>query len=228
MSKQLAILGDLHGKVSLINDLIDERPYIKTVIQVGDLGLFYSEGAARQDKDWKRYKNTLKDTLEYKPKMKRQVHFIKGNHEDFEMLESPLLNDLNFYYIAQGSVKNFQGYKIGFLGGIYSPKKIKWNPSELKGRQKRFYTKEDIQTLKNNAKDGLDILITHEGPAKYIHIEDYPHNRGTKVIYDLMDELRPKYHIHGHHHYNYSAEHKGTKIIGLGNLKHNEHSFKLI
>lgn len=227
-TKTIAIVGDLHSKVSLLNDLVEKRPYIRTILQVGDLGLFYSTQAAQRDSDWKRYSNPVKDIIEFKPEMSRPVHFIKGNHEDFEMLKSPLLKDLNFHYIAQGSVKKFGQYKVGFLGGIYSPKKFEKPSEELLGRQKRFYTKEEINTLKKNSTGGIDILITHEGPRGFINKPGVPHNEGTQVIRDLMEDLSPKYLIHGHHHWNYEAQYRDTKIIGLGNLHENEHSFKLI
>lgn len=230
MSKELVFVGDLHGDLQGLKDLLTERPYIKRTIQVGDLGCFYSEEAARRDSDWKRFPDKIRSVLEYKPEMPCQVMFIKGNHEHFQMLESPLLNDLNISYIAQGDVKEILGFKIGFLGGIYSPKAIDKDPEDLKDKRKRFYTRSDIETLKENAKDGIDILVTHEGPKGLFSVPDYPYNRGTDIILNLLRKLGPKHHIHGHHHYNYERKYhyNGAIVTGLGNFNRNKNSFKLI
>ena len=209
-------MGDLHSNVNLINKLIEERPYIQNIIQVGDIGLYFSP--EKVDKKSIYTEKILKE----KPEMDRTTYFIKGSHEHFSMLKNPFLKKKNFYYIEQGKIETINNLKIAFLGGIYSPSKFK-----SKRIENKFYTEHEVTKLKNNSRGKvIDLLITHEGPKNLVKKPNS--NEGSKVILDLLQTIRPKYHIHGHHHWNYETRYRSTKVIGLGNFNKNNQSFKLI
>lgn len=212
MSKELAIVGDIHSNVNLLNKLVKERPYIQNIIQVGDMGIYFSP--EKVDKKSIYTEKILKE----KPEMDRTTYFIKGSHEHFNMLKNPFLKKKNFYYIEQGKIETINNLKIAFLGGIYSP---------TKSNEKKFYTEQEVNKLKNNSRGQIiDILITHEGPKGLVKKPNS--DEGSHIILDLLQTIRPKYHIHGHHHWNYKTRYRSTKVIGLGNFNKNNQSFKLI
>lgn len=221
---KIAFLGDIHSNLDLVHEFIRTHPYVDAVFQVGDFGVYYSKGRAKQGNDWKRYKEDIKKTLKRKRPFNKPVYFCKGNNEDWDFLESGLLRKLNINYVPNGSVIKLGDSNIGVVGGIYSPKRYKMSRSELKGRDQRFFVKEDIDDLKNYDGD-IDILVSHIGAKGIIPSKL---KGGVNKLRKLVVKVEPKWYIHGHHHYNYYNEENKTKIQGLGLLPKSNKSYKIM
>ena len=57
---------------------------------------------------------------------------------------------------------------------------------------------------KLKGKEGFDILLTHAPCKGYGDMEDIPH-QGFECFNSLLDRCKPKYHVYGHVHKEYSA-----------------------
>lgn len=221
---KIAFLGDVHSNLRIIHEFIRTHPYVDAIIQVGDLGVFYSKATAKKDKDWKRFKEEVKLTLEEKKRFKKPVYFCKGNHEDWDFLEGMPLKYLNINYMPNGSTLKIGNTTIAFLGGIHSPKKYKWPAEALYGKNRRFFVEEEVNKIYNK-KEPIDILVSHIGARGLLpsHLKG-----GVQEIRDLVEKVKPKWYIHGHHHYNYYNTENGIEIQGLGFLPKSDKSYKII
>lgn len=219
----IAILGDIHSNLDSLHNFIESHPNVEHIIQVGDLGLFFSEELAKKDKDWKRWPEQVAKTLAKKIPFKVPVYFIKGNHEEFESLESPFLHFLNIHYIKQAEVLTLDKYTFGCLGGIYSPKYFTQKSESLIGQQKRFYTEQEISLLSSKT---FDYLVLHEGPLGIIPKGE---SHGSLVLKNLISTVKPKITFHGHHHLQYRVLHPELgEIHGLGNFSTFDKSYKIL
>jgi Icc-related predicted phosphoesterase len=224
MIMKIAILGDIHSHFDLLHEFIRTHPYVEAVVQVGDLGAYYSEEAANQANDLKRFGDVIRKTIKSKKAFKVPVYFCKGNNEDFNFLENRCLERLNIHYVPNGHVVNLGDSNIGFIGGVFSPNKFDRSPKSLMGRQKRFFVKEEVEALENYHSP-IDILVSHIGAAKWLpdHLKG-----GIHKLSDLVVKVKPKWYIHGHHHYNYYDEEDEIKIQGLGLFPRSDKSYKIL
>jgi uncharacterized protein len=146
--------------------------------------------------------------------------YVPGNHD-------PIYNSQNHLaYVEGGSsldlkVVRFKRFLIGGFGGSirYRPDGInQYSQSEAYLRAFRMLPKFILNRL--NYGRALDILITHS-PAYGIHDEESQAHRGLKAINWLLRVARPRYHFHGHTHFqrrNLSASETNqgiTKIINI-------------
>lgn len=221
----IAFVGDVHSNLRELNDFIEKRPYLKAVVQIGDLGYFGSRQAAKADGDWKRFPDFIEETIDSRIRFKIPVYYIHGNHDDWGNLRN--LPDSNVRYLGRSGVTRIEGLDIAYLSGIHSPKKFSWPARSLVGKHQKYYTSEDVESLKKNIEiyGSVDVLITHEGALKYL-----PRTAvgGSEVISDLVDFVKPKWYIHGHHHVNYYLDNKHTQIQGLGLFAKFPKSYKII
>ncbi len=219
----IAIVGDIHSNLDSLHNFIDSHPDVNHIIQVGDLGLFFSQELAKKDKDWERWPEQIAKTLAKKTPFKIPVYFIKGNHEEFESLESPFLRFLNIHYIKQAEILTLEGYTFGCLGGIYSPKYFHQKAESLVGQQKRFFTQEEVSLLSSKT---FDYLIMHEGPFGVI---PKAATHGSLILRNLISTVKPKITFHGHHHQQYRVlDPELGEIHGLGNFSTFDKSYKIL
>jgi hypothetical protein len=147
----LRILGDLHGDFSRLESIAVDG----LTIQVGDFGV---------------YEDTLPAIRRLK--LKAPVWFIDGNHEQHELLlgdagEEPFEGVKNLYFVPRGSVAEWEGKRIGFLGGASSVDKyirlnrgLHWSPRETP-------TAFEASRLIPHT-ELVDLLITHCPPQSVI------------------------------------------------------------
>ena len=99
-----------------------------------------------------------------------------------------------------GRVAYAQGLTVAGLGGSprYHPQGVnQYSPSEMTRRAWML----GLRLLWNRPRLGnLDILITHSPPLG-IHDEDTQAHRGLRAINWLISWARPRYHLHGHIHF---------------------------
>ncbi|MFT3890242.1 MAG: metallophosphoesterase [Anaerolineales bacterium] len=126
--------------------------------------------------------------------------YVPGNHD-------PLYNpNQTLSYVEGGSnvdlkLVRFKKFLVGGFGGC-----IRYRPDGT-----NQYTQLDAYTramhllprlLINRIRYGraIDILITHSPPFG-IHDEDTPAHKGLKAINWLLNVAQPRYHFHGHTHF---------------------------
>ena len=188
----ILILSDSHGHLGM-RDFI-RKADVDFVLHCGDLSL-YSE-------------------------MEKPTYFIKGNHEDYNLLEAMTNGTLEFKnlrYIKNGEIislsKGKEIIKILGFGGNYSPKF--YFADKLYHDRRRHFTEKDF----NNAikHKHIDILLTHEVPKGLhkIKLGIYEEDLGNEVINKLIEETKPKFAFSGHYH-RYNEMYIGdTRCIGL-------------
>ncbi|GAA3400184.1 metallophosphoesterase [Paenibacillus hodogayensis] len=232
----IAFVGDTHGRVLHTLAVLSEwqirtKKKLDLIIQVGDLGAYpepseevRSEKYVRQDPaelDFSRFltaEGRLEKNIRYiREKYLNRIYFIRGNHEDFDWLNSKSLQaeqgivnidpfDL-YYYVTDGTIMNEDNLKIAFLGGIQTltqqPKSI--DPVAY-GKLIQMPPRE------------IDILITHDAPFG-IGTNYHGQTQGSTLISDLIGAIQPKYVIAGHyHHMNGPRTFGSTTYLGLNVL----------
>ena len=128
------------------------------------------------------------------------LFYVPGNHD-------PNYNPNNHLaYVEGGSnldlkVTRFKKFLIaGFGGSIrYRPNGTnQYSQTEAYGRALRMLPR--LLLNKMNYGRSLDILITHSPPF-HIHDEESQAHEGLKAINWLIQMAKPRYHFHGHTHF---------------------------
>ena len=148
------------------------------------------------------------------------LFYVPGNHDPGYNADNTLA------YVEGGSnldlkVIRFKTFLIGGLGGS-----IRYRPnvanqySQSEAYWRAFHLLPRLLLNKVNYGRSLDILITHSPPFG-IHDEDTQAHQGLKAINWLLRVAQPRYHFHGHTHFqrrNLSPSetvHGLTKIVNI-------------
>ena len=129
-----------------------------------------------------------------------RLFYVPGNHD-------PVYNANNVLARAEGGSNldlkliRYKNFLIGGFGGSirYRPDGTnQYSPSEANWRARRLLP----GLAWNRVRFGraLDILITHS-PAFGIHDDDTQSHQGLKAINMLLRTAKPRYHLHGHVHF---------------------------
>jgi len=231
-STRLAFVGDVHGNLRHFQRLTSKLQNIKAFIQVGDFELYHNIDAVKQDKYAFKHKHVAEEVIhrimnDLLPTFPVPIFFIKGNHDDYDHLTSEKLKQANIHFLEQGTIHNISGVTIACLGGIYSPIRSNRKTKDLTGRDRRFFTKEEIQQLYTQNNKNIDIFISHQASTGILPNRKFQ-EEGIEILTQVLEALKPTFYIHGHHHKNYETRYKKTKVIGLGNFGKNPNSFKVL
>lgn len=190
----ILIVGDIHKRLDIIHKLMNK--YDCPIISTGDLDL------------------NLSDKID---KLPYPLYIIKGNHDIYNISDIQTLTKYNIIYPGNDFLLN---NKILIFGGIYSSKKTYQLSSTLEGKNKRFFTIEDIEKILNNNRGKQpNILITHQAIANILPLnEKIKVEEGCELLNKLVDTFKPFYYIHGHHHITYNNMYGKIKCFGLSNL----------
>lgn len=148
------------------------------------------------------------------------LFYVPGNHD-------PKYNpDNHLAYVEGGSnidlkTIRFKKFLIGGFGGsiLYRPNGTN-QYSQTESYWRAFRLLPRLLLNKINYGRSLDILITHSPPFK-IHDEESQSHQGLKAINWLIQIAKPRYHFHGHTHFqrrNLSPSetvHGLTKIVNV-------------
>ena len=128
------------------------------------------------------------------------LFYVPGNHD-------PTFNPENTLAHVEGGsnldlkLVRFKKFLIGGLGGS-----IRYRPdgtnqhSQTEAYLRAFRLLPGLLLNRINYGRSLDILITHSPPFG-IHDEDTQSHQGLKAINWLLRVARPRYHFHGHTHF---------------------------
>ncbi|MHA1830275.1 MAG: metallophosphoesterase family protein [Candidatus Helarchaeota archaeon] len=219
MTVNIAILGDLHGHLTLAFLILkrwqkENNENIDFILQVGDLGAF--PDVQRIDKATKRFLEKDPDELGFLNYYHKSpeadlifnaknninvpfLYFIKGNHEDFEFLERisknkdvpvPIDHYKKIYFLKSGKIYKIKVKKHSFTIGVLGG--ISSSSPDINAP--KYYSKEEIEQLLQ-AKSPINILLTHDAPFNFLSDQ-----RGSKDIIELINYLKPQFHFCGHYH----------------------------
>ena len=231
MSKSL-IAGDWHGSRRAAQACIEQavEEGCSRVFQVGDFGVpFYTEDDFLDVVSRMAYAAGIK------------VHFLDGNHENFDTIEGWLENgerDQNghikvrpsLYYMPRGTVwKDEDGLTYAVMGGAASIDRD-WRTLGFDYFPQELIAAGQVLRLFHNVEEvgKVDVLLTHDCSdytpwgSQMVAASKCQQNR--RVIDGILDFVKPDFHFHGHMHKMYDWWYKDqTHVYGL-NLENERHS----
>jgi predicted phosphodiesterase len=224
------VVGDLHGHLDMLEETIQQHPEIDFVLQVGDFGAYFDDGASAKMPQHRRHPSEFPQYASGEKMFSKPVIFIRGNHDGFaylKQLEVDYKTDLieitaNLFYLPNGRLVKFGDVRIAGIGGNFSPtyfmKAYQKNEDPLKFRHFRI---SDINALEN--KKDVDILLTHDAgpdivPSNHIMSPQCGH------LSCLVEKMQPTYWAIGHYHMFYETTLKRTKIYGLNAIHYSGQS----
>lgn len=171
-------------KILLISDV--EEPFLWDYYQPGrlkDYDLILAAG------DLKAAYLEFLVTMANKP-----LVYVHGNHDGTYQSRPPEGCDC-----ADDTILTVKGLRILGLGGswLYSGGPYQYTEKTMQRRIRRL-------RWKIRRAGGVDIVLTH-APVRGYGDDDTLAHRGFEVFQKLMDELHPRYWIHGHVHLNYGG-----------------------
>lgn len=209
---KVAFAGDWHDnwKYMLNACYWAHQKGAQAIVHVGDFG-FWSNGAKYDE---------LNSRLE---KWDMYLLFIDGNHENFPLLNSILVNDEGYREIRSRIIHLPRGFRWEWYGKIFTA--LGGARSIDKGWREEgvdWFSEEDI-TVDDMKKviDGgyTDFLITHDAPqsAKVPLDPEFARSFAYKDVFScelsrymlekVCTEIAPMYVIHGHYHVRYDSFH---------------------
>lgn len=224
------MVGDVHADVTSLIKHSNSGLY--SILTVGDMQIYTSQTEALADKVGYLKTKTLIDNFltalnnKQVPRFSVPVNSILGNHDNFVNLQSPVYDSMNLSYLKNGTIFKVGSLTIGILGGVFSPKNFQTKISAQPNIRKKYFLEEEIANLIQAASgQKIDILVTHQAPLGVLPKLPSNVDEGNGHLTTLLEVLKPRYLIHGHHHKDYRSEYNGIKIIGLGNFSKNKNSF---
>ncbi|HZR39721.1 MAG TPA: metallophosphoesterase [Ktedonobacteraceae bacterium] len=234
------ILGDIHGHIQRaltlaihLQCLLDAP--IQAVFQVGDFGfwprgrqfqqedLYYKQEDAldfftmRSSSDLRRFFSAGEATLET---LSAPLYFIRGNHEDFEMLqtlskEHPTEVLSGIYFLPDYFAGEAAGLRIAAVGGILT------DIDRGKGKQARILFKKAQQQAQTDPRrtsaqllaqaflSHYDLLLTHSG------LSSRETRDGSRQLETYLHQQTIRLHFYGHHH-RFSCGQVGQQTLSIG------------
>lgn len=233
---KIAFVGDIHGRIFHTLAVLTEwqqqnKEKLDLIIQVGDLGAFPEPDEEMKNTrfvledptelDFSRYINakgkTAESILYTREKHINRIYFIRGNHDDFNWLNSTSHVSENgivdvdpfgiLHYVTDGTIQSHGELSIAFLGGIETEQ------TEPKSIDTNAYKK-----LMQMDPGVIDILITHDAPYG-ISTSFTGKTQGSPLVSELIKKMQPRYLIAGHyHHMNGPTNYGKTTYLGLNIL----------
>jgi Icc-related predicted phosphoesterase len=187
---EIGALADVHGSFDAMTRAMERHPEVPFWLCVGDL-------ASRCG--------------EY-PEPPAPLFWIKGNNENFDLIarwEAGEAQPRNLHFIGNGTAVSVGMLRVAGLGGTFAPRwfdvPARQLPHTPKDDRRRHFVREEVEACKRLGR--VDILLTHEAPRPFLLVDDRStggRRRGWDVgkpaINDVLQALRPRLHLCGHHH----------------------------
>lgn len=222
--------GDAHGRLDTMytNILSLEKTLgvkFDWILHVGDLGVWPDPD--KVDKATRKHGDVgdFPSWLASKRAAPKKTVFIKGNHEDFDWLDSRVSNEIlpNLFYLKNGTTMKLETrdetITVGGVGGCFSPSDFERNPKSFRGKEKRHYARVEINAL--SRRNDIDVIITHDAPTGVTFDK---HRRGFNWTSDALglDELiastHPRVCFFGHHHTKARSTIREVDCVGLNRV----------
>lgn len=200
---EIAFLGDVHARMNALETAMQNcaRRGIDTLLQVGDFWLY-------TEKDLTKF-NRVRDRIEDQFGVLVDVHFIDGNHENFDLLgDTAVTKEMTPFmtYHGRGDIFTIKDVTIATFGGAVSIDKFlrtegrDWWPQEKPAASEYYHA---AQRLGEYGGD-IDVFVSHDCPESMSHIfEVLPHVESQQVrlgLDNLYNLIQSPYIVHGHWH----------------------------
>ena len=201
-------LGDIHGDFAAAARIMERHREVPFWLCVGDV--------ADDEGNYQAFPAPL--------------HFIKGNNENFDLLQSALagLTPLpgNLHYLPNGGLAELgEGahLRVAGLGGTFAPTMYDVAPADLphpkKGSRKateladrrRHFVREEVEAC--SALRGVDIFLSHEAPRPFRVNRGI--DAGKTPINEVLASMKPRLHLFGHHHRFAENKVSGVRSVAL-------------
>ncbi len=185
---KLVALGDVHKKWGPVQQILDhEFPEGNGVaLSVGDL-------------------------ISYPPlENGHRILFTHGNHENFGALET-LHEDSRGQYqpIFAGQSLAIGGLTLAGIPGIFL-QRFYDNPDLT---SLKYFTRSQVETMRAMERS-VDILLMHDAPSR-VGFQKNGTARGDPLLTGIIEYLRPRLVLFGHHHQSFQGQLGETRIVGL-------------
>ena len=192
-------LGDIHGDFESARRVMTRHPEVPFWLCVGDV----ADGQGR-----------------YEP-VTAPLYWIKGNNENFDLVAAGTFA-ANLHFLSNARLYTIEGVRVAGLGGTHAPtwydtpadqlphpKKGSAKATELADKRRHF-VREEVDACKMLGP--VDVLLTHEAPRPFRvgRIE-----AGKAPIDEVLDAMKPRLHLFGHHHRFSEQERRGIRSVGL-------------
>jgi Icc-related predicted phosphoesterase len=143
----------------------------------------------------------------------RPTHFIEGNHEDFDHFERLVERYRDVIeYLPRGTVHTLAGTPMLALGGVrYMDAHTTPRRAEIR--------EADIERCLAHPCGSIDIVISHDCPAGIgvPNESGFEHYGPTGFVgaERILEHLRPRLWVFGHHHRWFDRTIEGTRCFGL-------------
>jgi Icc-related predicted phosphoesterase len=233
----IPVIGDVHGELDrfllLISQLqVQYQVKFPIIFQLGDLGINQDPDRfprwhpknANQINEFSQGNrlifNKYFGTSAELNWIEGNIFVVRGNHDFYleEFLRSPRASRFaeHFYMIPDGVVQEIElipGERIvvGARGGINQPPQF----GKVEGKRMSRLLRSRLKTHQNplnSSNRETSILLTHQGPTFEIE--------GSPWINELITEMNPRIHLHGHSHValNKTTQLGDTQTIAVGHL----------
>lgn len=225
--------GDWHGDARWALHALDifAQHRIRTILHVGDFGIWPGEGGAKFIRKVDRKLADLGQILIVTP----------GNHEWYDRLDEIAASGdgmkrltPRIIFLPRGYRWVWRGWKFMSLGGAPSidfdrrKRGVSWWPQEAITMGDVYRIREDVE-----AKGTVDVMITHDAPKNVVAIEEAikgnPYGfsekgikyaeEGRELLHAAWEVAQPELLFHGHYHIPVDEVIKGdgfqTRIVGL-------------
>ncbi|WP_415853607.1 metallophosphoesterase family protein [Sinomonas sp. G460-2] len=211
---RFAALGDLRGNIlaARLAAKTIKATGIDTLFQVGDCGLLFPDISREK----------MVRRLDYfMEQASARMWWIDGNHDNHPALrELPLQADGTrrltdrLTYLPRGVVVDFDGVRVGALGGAFSVDRAWRKEGKTLWAAKEEPAEAEANLLiENVAGKRLDVLLVHEAPAGVTGLKgmDLPPeieaqaNVTRELLQRIVATLRPRVVFCGHWHLRHSA-----------------------
>ena len=199
----IMITGDVHRDFGALNRLINKKKP-DLVLCAGDFGYWPND---KPEKVYGRNHPKYAKLPTPKPGPDCAIHWVDGNHEDFDALDKRETDEIwpNVHYQPRGSHMLLpDGRRVLFMGGAASHDKefrtpgYDWFPQEI-------ITQKDIDAVDFSLK--YDIVISHTCPRSFnikhlckIPDTDRPNDPSELALDVILHECNPDLWYFGHWH----------------------------
>jgi len=198
--------GDAHGDMEWFHDVVLRRAIdanATKIVQLGDFGFV-----------WPRpnYGRTLDKMNRLLDRANIDLHFLPGNHEDFDKLELLTARKSNtvspeghipfrprIFYTGKVSAWTWAGHRFAAVGGATSIDKHWRVPGESWWPQEALTPAEAAAA---RALGRTEVLLTHDAPTSvpFRLQPDADSTAHRQVMTDIARVLKPQVWFHGHYH----------------------------
>lgn len=197
-------IGDIHGDFESARRIMERHREVPFWLCVGDVA--DAQG-------------------NYEP-LPAPLYWIKGNNENFDLIEAGAFPD-HLHYLPAARAVELQGVRVAGLGGTLAPTLYDLPAAGLPHPRKRtakatamadrrrHFVRDEVEACK--ALRAIDVFMTHEAPRPYLvgGRGGRGIDAGKTPVNEILAAMTPRLHLFGHHHRFTDQVRQGVRSVGL-------------